>query len=88
VDIVARLGGDEFAVLSIDAADGNPEELLKRLAQNIHAFNATGARPYSLSMSWGTVVYDPHVPLSLDTLMSAADELMYAQKKEKSARKM
>jgi len=88
VDIVARLGGDEFAVLSIDAADGNPEELLKRLAQNIHAFNATGARPYSLSMSWGTAVYDPHAPLSLDALMSAADELMYAQKKEKSARKM
>ncbi|MCX5825040.1 MAG: diguanylate cyclase [Deltaproteobacteria bacterium] len=87
-DIVARLGGDEFAVLSIAAADGSPEELLKRLAQNIHAFNATGARPYSLSMSWGTVVYDPHAPLSLDELMSAADELMYAQKKEKSARKM
>ena len=77
-DIIARLGGDEFAVLSIDAADGNPEELLKRLAQNIHAFNATGARPYGLSMSWGTVVYDPHAPLSLDGLMSAADELMYA----------
>jgi len=88
-DIVARLGGDEFAVLSIDAAeDRHPEELLKRLAQNIHAFNATDARRYRLSMSWGTVVYDPHAPLSLDELMSAADELMYAQKKEKSARKM
>ncbi|MFH2041070.1 MAG: diguanylate cyclase, partial [Acidobacteriota bacterium] len=45
-DIVARLGGDEFAVLSIDAADRNPEELLKRLAQNVDAFNATDARPY------------------------------------------
>ena len=87
-DIVARLGGDEFAVLSIAPVDGNPEELLKRLARSIHAFNATGARPYTLSMSWGTVVYDPHAPLSLDALMSEADELMYAQKKEKSARKM
>jgi diguanylate cyclase (GGDEF)-like protein len=87
-DIVARLGGDEFAVLSIDAAeDRNAEELLKRLAQNIRAFNTTGARPYSLAMSWGTVVYDPHAPLSLDAMMSAADELMYAQKKEKSVRK-
>ncbi len=87
-DIVARLGGDEFAVLSIDAAeDRNSEELLKRLAQNIRTFNAAGARPYSLAMSWGTVVYDPHTPLSLDAMMSAADELMYAQKKEKSARK-
>jgi diguanylate cyclase (GGDEF)-like protein/PAS domain S-box-containing protein len=87
-DIVARLGGDEFAVLSIDAAqDRNSEELLKRLAQNIRAFNAAGTRPYRLAMSWGTVVYDPHAPLSLDAMMSAADELMYAQKKEKSVRK-
>lgn len=88
-DVVARLGGDEFAVLSIDAAeDRNPEELLKRLAQNIHAFNATGARPFRLSMSWGTAVFDPHAPLSLDALMSAADELMYARKKEKSVRNL
>ena len=88
-DIVARLGGDEFAVLSIDAAeDRHPEELLKRLARNILAFNATAARRYTLAMSWGTVAYDPHTPLSLDELMSAADELMYAQKKEKSDRKM
>lgn len=87
-DIVARLGGDEFAVLSIDAAEGNPEELLKRLAQNIRVFNATGARRYILSMSWGSAFYDPHAPRSLDALMSEADGLMYAQKKEKSARKM
>jgi len=83
-DIIARLGGDEFAVLSIDATDMNPEDFSKRLQQNIDAGNAQEARPYKLAISWGTAVYDPESPISLDELMSSADELMYAQKKAKS----
>ena len=86
-DIIARLGGDEFAVLSIDAADINPEDFPKRLQQNIDEGNAKEARPYKLAMSWGTAVYDPGSPLSLDELMSSADKLMYAQKMGKSNRR-
>ena len=82
-DIIARLGGDEFAVLSIDAADMDPEDFSKRLQENIDAGNAKENRPYRLAMSWGTAVYDPGSPLSLDELMSSADERMYAQKKAK-----
>ena len=37
-------------------------------------------------MSWGTAMYHPESPMSLDQLISAADELMYAQKKSKSNR--
>ena len=85
-DIIARLGGDEFAVLSIDAADTNPEDFSKRLQENIDAGNTEETRPYTLAMSWGTAVYDPKSPLSLDELMSSADERMYAQKKAKSNR--
>jgi diguanylate cyclase (GGDEF)-like protein len=87
-DVIARLGGDEFAVLSIDATDMNPEDLSKRLQENINAGNAKETRPYRLAMSWGTVVYDPGYPLSLDELMSSADERMYAQKKVKSNRRI
>ena len=87
-DVITRLGGDEFAVLSIDAADMNPEDLSKRLQENIDACNAKETRPYRLAMSWGTVVYDPGSPLSLDELMSSADERMYAQKKAKSNRRI
>jgi diguanylate cyclase (GGDEF)-like protein/PAS domain S-box-containing protein len=86
-DIIARLGGDEFAVLSIDAADINPEDFPTRLQQNIDAGNAKEARPYKLAMSWGTAVYDPDSPLSLDELMSSADKRMYAQKIGKSNRR-
>ncbi|MBU4121734.1 MAG: diguanylate cyclase, partial [Proteobacteria bacterium] len=87
-DIIARLGGDEFAVLSIDAADMNPEDFSKRLQENIDAGNAKETRPYKLAMSWGTAVYDPGSPLSLDELMSSADERMYAQKKAKSIQRI
>lgn len=85
-DIIARLSGDEFAVLSIDAADVNPEDFSKRLQENIDAGNAKETRPYKMAMSWGTAVYDPGSHLSLDELMSSADERMYAQKKTKSNR--
>ncbi|MBU4073762.1 MAG: GGDEF domain-containing protein, partial [Proteobacteria bacterium] len=87
-DIIARLGGDEFAVLSIDAEDMNPEDFSKRLQENIDAGNVKETRPYKLAMSWGTAVYDPGSPLSLDELMSSADERMYAQKKAKSDRRI
>jgi len=87
-DIIARLGGDEFAVLSIDATDMNPETFSKRLQQSIDEYNEKESRPYKLAMSWGTAIYDPESPMSLDKLMSSADELMYAQKKSKSSRRV
>jgi diguanylate cyclase (GGDEF)-like protein/PAS domain S-box-containing protein len=83
-DIIARLGGDEFAILSIDAADMNQEDFSRRLQQHIDACNAKESRQYKLSLSWGTAIYNPESPISLDQLISAADELMYAQKKAKS----
>jgi diguanylate cyclase (GGDEF)-like protein/PAS domain S-box-containing protein len=87
-DIIARLGGDEFAVLSIDATDMNSETFSKRLQQSIDEYNEKESRPYKLAMSWGTAIYDPESPMSLDKLMSSADELMYAQKKSKSSRRV
>jgi diguanylate cyclase (GGDEF)-like protein len=78
------LGGDEFAILSLDAADMNQEDFSRRLQQHIDAYNAKESRQYKLSLSWGTAVYNPESPISLDELISAADALMYAQKKVKS----
>ncbi len=50
--------------------------------------NAKESRPYKLSLSWGTAMYHPASPMSLDQLIATADELMYAQKKAKSNRKI
>ena len=83
-DIVARIGGDEFVVLSIEAADVDPAVFLKRLQQNIDEYNAKETRSYKLALSWGTVVYDPESPESLDVLLSQADRLMYVHKNDKA----
>jgi diguanylate cyclase (GGDEF)-like protein/PAS domain S-box-containing protein len=83
-DIIARLGGDEFAILAIDIAELNRDGFSSRLQQHIDEFNRKGSRPYKLAMCRGTALYDPEAPMSLDQLMSSADELMYAQKKSKA----
>ncbi|MEI7636888.1 MAG: diguanylate cyclase [Syntrophus sp. (in: bacteria)] len=83
-DIIARIGGDEFVVLSIEAADIDPEVFLKRLQQNIDEYNEKETRRYKLALSWGTVVYNPESPGSLDELLSQADRLMYIHKKDKA----
>ena len=82
-DIIARVGGDEFAVLAIEMKDLNPELLPNRLQRTIDTFNTDESKPYRLSLSWGMTVYEPGTTQSLDQLMSAADALMYAQKKAK-----
>jgi len=81
-DIIARVGGDEFAVLAIDTMDMD-DAFSKRLQQKIDDFNAKELRKYILSMSWGTAIFDPKSPISMDELMSSADKLMYAQKRAK-----
>jgi diguanylate cyclase (GGDEF)-like protein/PAS domain S-box-containing protein len=87
-DIIARMGGDEFAVLAIEMTDLDPEVLSKRLQHNMDAWNAKESRRYKLAMSWGTAIYDPESPMSLDQLMSDADRLMYTQKKAKISRRI
>jgi diguanylate cyclase (GGDEF)-like protein/PAS domain S-box-containing protein len=85
-DIIARLGGDEFAILSLDVAEMNHEDFSRRLQQHINAYNEMESRPYKLSLSWGMALYNPESPISLDQLISAADGLMYDQKKAKATR--
>lgn len=83
-DIIARIGGDEFVVLQMK----NPEDSLsistERLQENIAEHNTKLQKPYKLSLSLGTVTYDPAQPQSLEQLLAEADEKMYEQKKSKN----
>jgi diguanylate cyclase (GGDEF)-like protein len=80
-DVIARVGGDEFVVFSLESADLGADIFLTRLKNNIAAFNEGQGRPYRLAMSWGTAVYDPTNPRSLDQLLAEADRLMYQHKR-------
>jgi diguanylate cyclase (GGDEF)-like protein len=82
-DVVARMGGDEFAALVVDAAGEACGVVVKRLTENLVAFNRTRSRGYSLSVSVGTARYDPANPRTLDELLGHADTLMYEEKRRK-----
>lgn len=78
-DIIARIGGDEFAVFALKTPESDADLLTKRLHENTDAYNGK-EKSYRLSLSVGTVLYDPAYPLSIDELLSRADKLMYKQK--------
>lgn len=82
-DILARIGGDEFAVLASDVTELSMGAFSLRLQQGIDDWNGREFHQYKLALSWGAATYVPESSLSLDQLISAADELMYAQKKTK-----
>lgn len=83
-DILARLGGDEFVALIVDCPDASFP--LKRLFDNIARYNDSGDRPYRLSASSGTALYDPGAPQAIDVLLQRADAAMYAQKRSRPGR--
>jgi len=81
-DVIARIGGDEFVVL-LESTDENDEMLIDRLYENIRDYNAKVSRNYKLSASVGGAHFNPENPIPIDELLSKADALMYAQKRNR-----
>ncbi len=86
-DLVARLGGDEFVVFLTDDVEGAQVESLKqRLLDGVEEWNRNANKPYRLAMSVGVVHHNLKLRRSTEDLLREADELMYAQKREKKKR--
>lgn len=85
---VFRMGGDEFAVLLQDEPYENRDALLANFDAAVAEHNKTAREAWEqISMAKGTAVYDPKLDADADSVLSRADELMYADKKRiKSAR--
>jgi diguanylate cyclase (GGDEF)-like protein len=81
-DIIARVGGDEFVVLVAEGNDINRDVLTSRLRENLDIHQSRQSRTYELSISVGTVQFDPENPASLEELMISADQLMYQHKRQ------
>jgi diguanylate cyclase (GGDEF)-like protein/PAS domain S-box-containing protein len=84
-DIIARLGGDEFTVFPLEAAGESDELLIRRLDDNVSAHNATGQRPYKISISVGVARFEPGSAWTVDRLLDEADRRLYQQKRERRA---
>jgi len=86
-DIIARIGGDEFVVL-LESTDENEEVFIARLYENMRDYNGKLSQDYELSVSVGVAQFDPEYPISTDELLSKADALMYAQKRERRKKEL
>lgn len=84
-DIVARIGGDEFVVLALETSGESQEAILRRLETGLEASNARESR-YQVSLSVGVAKFDPKHPVSLGDLVSIADRMMYAEKRDRRRR--
>jgi diguanylate cyclase len=73
-DILARVGGDEFAIVTIDADDNAPLDLVARLKEHLSAVN--------IRASIGLAKRDPSK--SLELAWVEADQAMYAEKRGRS----
>ena len=81
-DIIARIGGDEFVVLALETCGESQEAILRRLETGLGTSNARESR-YQVSLSVGVAKFDPKHPVSLGDLVSIADRMMYAQKRDR-----
>src|SRR5260221_6793746 len=85
-DVIGRLGGDEFVVLIIDATESDLVSMQERLQSNVDAHNLQSVGGYALSFSLGVIRVDSNSTATMETLLSQADEAMYAHKREKKGR--
>ncbi len=81
-DLIARLSGDEFVVLA-SLGEGGVEAAKARIASALALSNASGRRPFRLESSVGVVAHSPGE--SLKSLLSRADQAMYADKRAAKA---
>ena len=83
-DCLGRLGGDEFAILMPDCARAQAIQIVQKLLSRIASTPmGKGTDPNArITLSAGLVCHPPRSPLmTLDTLLSAADKLMYQSKR-------
>ncbi|MGC8930567.1 MAG: diguanylate cyclase [Dictyoglomus sp.] len=82
-DLIARIGGDEFVILGVVEKEEDKDEILNRLRHKVEISNQRKDKAYKLSLSIGTVFYNPESPCSIEELLQMADKMMYEEKKRK-----
>lgn len=80
-DLLARMGGDEFALLLESSTDGQAEHVAAKLVQSFEDSFTLEGHQVMLGVSIGIACFPDHAP-DAGSLISRADEAMYAAKKE------
>lgn len=82
-DILARTGGDEYVISTLVSSKDHDKLIMERLQENLDKYNAGKSGSLKLSMSFGSSFYNPDKPLSIEEVLSSADEKMHENKKKK-----
>lgn len=82
-DQVARMGGDEFVILAEFGAPAPVEGLVRRIESAVENRNASGDRPYSISLSIGRSIYEPAEGRQASDFLALLDTDMYERKRKK-----
>lgn len=79
-DFLVRLGGDEFLIVFCGIDLNASENVWQRIVDEFNNVNENEKRSYIISVSHGIVDYDKSHINQLDSLLSEADQKMYAEK--------
>ncbi len=82
-DIVSRIGGDEFTIFTVDSDIELLPIIKERLQQNTTEFNHESGKPYKLSITIGAVSFQSNEDVTIEKLISQADNILYEEKKRK-----
>ena len=82
-DVISRLGGDEFVILLIDATENDLEAMQARLQSGVDAYNEQVEDGCTLSFSMGGIRVDAASSITMEALLSMADEAMYKHKQSR-----
>ena len=82
--ICARFGGDEFIAIGSGMTEKDAEQFEAEFIRRLKEANAVIGKPYELNASIGTYITEVKEDMKLFSLIAAADQIMYEQKKRKS----
>ncbi len=80
-DVIGRLGGDEFIVALPNTTDEKTKEIAERLREKIEKMEVEyEGSTIKVTASFGVKMYRPQTEVSIDQLISKADENLYLAK--------
>lgn len=82
-EVYCRFGGDEFIIFAADYSDSDAKHLTNKIKENICKINEKGGNPFKLSASTGYVIAKPKENEDIFRFVTAADKIMYAEKRKK-----
>jgi len=80
-DVVVRYGGDEFLIM-FPETPGEADAARRRILEAVDALNASGTRfDFPVTLALGSAHWDPAAGVTIEDVLSYADERMYEHKR-------